>query len=52
MRGLKIGKMLIAFCMKGTCSSGPSKISMLCHRTKPLVVRAGILGGLKSSVVG
>ncbi len=40
---------LTANCMNGTCSSGPSSISMLSHLTKPLTVRAGIDGGAKSS---
>ena len=38
--------------MKGTCSSGPSNISIDCQRTKPFFVRAGIEGGAKSSAVG
>lgn len=43
---------LTAYCMNGTCSSGPSKISSDSQREKPRMVRAGIVGGAKSSWVG
>jgi len=41
-----------AYCMNGTCSSGPRSISIDCHLTKPFVVSAGIEGGANSSLVG
>jgi hypothetical protein len=50
--GFLMLKVRTAVWMKGTCSSGPSNISMDCQRTKPFFVRAGMEGGAKSLVVG
>lgn len=47
--GWRMGKFEREAWMKGTCSSGPRRISMDCQRTKPRVVRAGMQGGRKSS---
>lgn len=43
---------LTAFCINGTCSSGPSNISIDCHCTNPLCVSAGMEGGSKLLLVG
>lgn len=46
--GCSISNFRTAYCMNGTCSSGPSSISIDCQFTYPRIVNAGTDGGLKT----